>query len=53
MSPAELLARADILFAEAEAALPDFALYQQKLDEAKELVRQALVMLDDGANGGG
>jgi hypothetical protein len=35
-----------VLFAEAEAALPDFAAYEQKLDEAKELVRQALVLLD-------
>lgn len=47
-SAAELLARADVLFAEAEAALPDFASYQAKLDEAKELVRQALQLLDDG-----
>jgi uncharacterized protein len=45
---AELLAQADVLFAEAEAALPDFAEYQRKLDEAKELVRRALVLLDDG-----
>ncbi len=44
---AELLARADVLFAEAEAALPDFATYQEKLEQAKELVRRALQLLDD------
>ena len=44
---AELLAQADVLFAEAEAALPDFAAYQDKLEQAKELVRQALQLLDD------
>lgn len=44
---AELLARADVLFAEAEAALPDFATYQLKLEQAKELVRRALQLLDE------
>ena len=45
-TPAELLARADALFAEADAALasspPDFATYQSKTAQARELVRQAL-----------
>jgi uncharacterized membrane protein (UPF0182 family) len=50
---AELLARADVLFAEAEASLPDFATYQLKLEQAKELVRRALQLLDEvgGLNG--
>ena len=47
---AELLARADVLFAEAEAALPDFATYQQKLEQAKDLVRRALQLLDDAGS---
>lgn len=50
LTAAELLARADVLFAEAEAALPDFATYQEKLDQAKELVRRALVLLDDAGS---
>ncbi len=50
---AQLLARADVLFAEAEAALPNFATYQQKLEEAKELVRRALQLLDDVGQLGG
>jgi uncharacterized membrane protein (UPF0182 family) len=45
-TPAQLLARAERLFAEADAALakspPDFATYQAKLAEARALVRQAL-----------
>jgi uncharacterized membrane protein (UPF0182 family) len=45
-TPEELLRQADVLFAEADAALaqtpPDFATYQAKLSEARELVRQAL-----------
>ena len=44
-TPAELLARAEVLFAEADAALastpPDFAAYQRLLSEARELVRLA------------
>lgn len=44
-SPAELLARADTLFQEADAALaqspPDFAGYSARTNEARELVRQA------------
>jgi len=43
---AELLAAADALFSEADAALasspPDFATYQTKMAEARERVRQAL-----------
>jgi uncharacterized membrane protein (UPF0182 family) len=45
-SPSELLAAADALFSEADAALaltpPDFATYQAKQAAARELVRQAL-----------
>ena len=45
-TPAQLLARADELFAEADAALgqspPDFGAYQEKQAAARELVRQAL-----------
>ena len=45
-TPAELLQRADALFAEADAALaqspPDFATYQEKQAQARELVRLAL-----------
>ena len=45
-TPAQLLARADELFAEADAALgqspPDFGTYQEKQAAARELVRQAL-----------
>ncbi|MHB1090628.1 MAG: UPF0182 family protein [Ilumatobacteraceae bacterium] len=45
----ELLARAEILFDEADAALgaspPNFALYQQKLAQARELIRQALQLV--------
>jgi len=45
-TPAELLAQADVLFDEADAALakspPDFATYQSKQAEARELVRLAL-----------
>jgi uncharacterized membrane protein (UPF0182 family) len=45
-TPAELLARADDLFAEADAALgqspPDFATFQEKQAAARELIRQAL-----------
>jgi uncharacterized protein len=50
---AELLARADVLFAEAESALPDFATYQLKLEQAKDLVRRALQLLDDAGRLGG
>ena len=45
-SPSELLASADALFSEADAALaltpPDFATYQAKQAAARELVRRAL-----------
>jgi uncharacterized membrane protein (UPF0182 family) len=45
-TPAELLAQADVLFDEADAALaqspPDFATYQEKQAQARELVRLAL-----------
>lgn len=48
-TPAELLARAEQLFAEADAALgstpPDFALYQKKLAEARELVSRAIAIV--------
>jgi hypothetical protein len=45
-TPAELLARADELFREADEALPDFAKYAELTAEARELVRQALEQLD-------
>ena len=45
----ELLARADSLFDEANAALaqnpPDFATYQAKLAQARELLRQAIALV--------
>lgn len=48
-TPAELLALAQQRFAEADAALastpPDFALYQRRLSEARELVRRAIEQL--------
>ena len=49
-TPAQLLARADQLFKEADEALakspPDFATYQSKQAAARELLRQALVDLE-------
>ena len=49
LTPAELLARADALFDEANAALaanpPDFATYQAKLAQARELLRQAIALV--------
>ncbi|MFA5774041.1 MAG: UPF0182 family protein [Ilumatobacteraceae bacterium] len=46
MTAPELLAQAEVLFNEADAALattpPNFALYQQKLEQARELIRQAI-----------
>lgn len=46
LTPAQLLQQAERLFAEADAALaktpPDFATYQSKLQQARELVQQAL-----------
>lgn len=46
LTPTELLARADQLFDEANAALaqnpPNFAVYQAKLAQARELLRQAI-----------
>lgn len=46
--PAALLARADELFALADAALPDFAKYAELTAEARELVKQALDLLAAG-----
>ncbi|MEY4400952.1 MAG: hypothetical protein RL072_817, partial [Actinomycetota bacterium] len=49
LSPAELLARADELFDEANVALaqnpPDFATYQSKLSQARELLRRAITLV--------
>ena len=48
-TPKDLLAQADALFAQADAALasspPDFSAYEQKLSQARELVRKALAAL--------
>lgn len=48
-TPAALLARAEELFAQADAALgsspPDFALYQQKLAEARALISKAIALV--------
>ena len=48
-TPKELLAQADVLFIQADAALasspPDFSTYQEKLAQARELVRRALATL--------
>ena len=48
-TPEELLRQADTLFAEADAALaqtpPDFATYQSKLSQARELVLQDLQLV--------
>jgi len=48
-TPKELLAQADALFVQADAALasspPDFSTYQEKLAQARELVRRALATL--------
>jgi uncharacterized membrane protein (UPF0182 family) len=50
-SPASLLRQAETLFAQADAALalspPDFATYQQKLQQARALVQQALTAVND------
>jgi uncharacterized membrane protein (UPF0182 family) len=47
----EVLARADALFDEANAALaespPDFATYQAKLAQARELLRRAIALVGD------
>ena len=49
--PASLLRQAETLFAQADAALalspPDFATYQQKLQQARTLVQQALSAVND------
>lgn len=49
LSAAEMLARAEQLFSDADAALaqtpPDFATYQQKLAQARELVRSAIALV--------
>ena len=46
----ELLARAEQLFAEADAALaqtpPNFALYQSKTQEARDLIARAIALID-------
>ena len=48
-TPAELLARADQLFAEADAARADsLADYETKVNEARALVAQALEILEAG-----
>jgi hypothetical protein len=48
-TPDDLLRRAEILFAEADAALgqnpPDFSTYQKKLAEARALVSEAISLL--------
>jgi uncharacterized membrane protein (UPF0182 family) len=48
-TPNALLAKAEELFAEADAALgntpPDFSLYQQKLAEARSLISQAISLI--------
>ena len=50
-TPADLLAKADQLFAEADAALqqnpPDFATFQSKQAEAREYIQQALNLLNE------
>lgn len=49
LTAAQLLGQAEILFDEADAALaqtpPDFSTYQQKLAQARELVRKALTQV--------
>ena len=49
MTASELLAQAEILFNEADAALgaspPNFALYQQKLVQAREFIRLAIQLI--------
>lgn len=49
MTASELLAQAETLFNEADAALgaipPNFALYQQKLEQARELIRRAIELV--------
>ena len=49
MTASELLAQAEILFNEADAALgaspPNFALYQQKLAQAREFIRLAIQLI--------
>jgi hypothetical protein len=48
-SAPELLAQAEVLFDQADAALagspPDFATYQEKQAQARELIRQALSLI--------
>ena len=50
-TPSSLLAKAEELFAQADAALgstpPDFALYQQKLAEARSLISKAISLIGD------
>jgi uncharacterized membrane protein (UPF0182 family) len=46
--PAELLAQADELFAQADDALPDFAKYAELTAQARALVKQALDLLANG-----
>jgi uncharacterized membrane protein (UPF0182 family) len=51
LTAGELLVRADALFDEANAALaespPDFATYQAKLAQARELLRRAIALVGD------
>ena len=47
-TPAELLAKAQDLFEQADAALPDFATYDELNRQARALVEQALVALGQG-----
>jgi uncharacterized membrane protein (UPF0182 family) len=48
-TPTALLARADELFIEADAALADsdLGLYQRKIDEARQLIADAVALLDN------
>jgi uncharacterized membrane protein (UPF0182 family) len=47
-TPAALLAQADAVFAEADDALADgdLGLYQSKIDEARQLIADAVTLLD-------
>ncbi|HET7722985.1 MAG TPA: hypothetical protein VFK43_23660, partial [Acidimicrobiales bacterium] len=48
---AQLLAEADELFAEADAALPDFARYAELIQQAKAKIAQAEDLLEAEAGG--
>lgn len=47
-TPQELLAQADELFRQADAALPDFARYDELNRQARNLVAEALAQLQEG-----